>query len=88
MNTDVKIFSFYVSILLIADFVCFVLYYVRKYLNESKESKTQACQARREQSDFIEHLCHFFDMDIGGREEPRDLLLSKVHDYRIMLYAD
>ncbi|XP_072851402.2 coiled-coil domain-containing protein 170 isoform X9 [Pogona vitticeps] len=52
---------------------------IRKYISESKESKTQASQARREHSDFIEHLCHFFDMDIG-EEEPQDLLLSKVDD--------
>ncbi|KAJ7342055.1 hypothetical protein JRQ81_008462 [Phrynocephalus forsythii] len=53
---------------------------IRKYVSESKESKSQASQARREHSDFIEHLCNFFDMDIGEKEEPQEILLSKIGD--------
>ncbi|XP_032999891.1 coiled-coil domain-containing protein 170-like isoform X3 [Lacerta agilis] len=53
---------------------------VRTYLNESNESKTQASKASRVHNEFIAHLCHFFDMSIVEKEEPREMLLSKISD--------
>uniref|UniRef100_A0A670IVI7 Coiled-coil domain containing 170 n=1 Tax=Podarcis muralis TaxID=64176 RepID=A0A670IVI7_PODMU len=52
---------------------------VRTYLNESEESKTQASKASRVHNEFIAHLCHFFDMSIIEKEEPQEMLLSKVY---------
>ncbi|XP_062981762.1 coiled-coil domain-containing protein 170 [Elgaria multicarinata webbii] len=51
---------------------------IRKYLNESEEMKIQASKASREHSEFITHLCNFFDMGIRGKEEPQEQLLSKI----------
>ncbi|XP_028579505.2 damage-control phosphatase ARMT1 isoform X3 [Podarcis muralis] len=53
---------------------------VRTYLNESEESKTQASKASRVHNEFIAHLCHFFDMSIIEKEEPQEMLLSKISD--------
>ncbi|KAF7254481.1 hypothetical protein EYD10_00454, partial [Varanus komodoensis] len=49
-----------------------------KYLNESESVKIQASQASRQHSEFITQLCHFFDMDLRGKEEPQEHLLSKI----------
>ncbi|XP_044278632.1 coiled-coil domain-containing protein 170 [Varanus komodoensis] len=51
---------------------------IRKYLNESESVKIQASQASRQHSEFITQLCHFFDMDLRGKEEPQEHLLSKI----------
>ncbi|XP_053238154.1 coiled-coil domain-containing protein 170-like isoform X6 [Podarcis raffonei] len=53
---------------------------VRTYLNESEENKTQASKASRVHNEFIAHLCHFFDMSIIEKEEPQEMLLSKISD--------
>ncbi|XP_061480116.1 coiled-coil domain-containing protein 170 isoform X1 [Rhineura floridana] len=53
---------------------------IRKYLNECEESKTQASKASRKHSEFIAQLCHFFDMGIREKEEPQEILLSKISD--------
>ncbi|XP_034964641.2 coiled-coil domain-containing protein 170 isoform X3 [Zootoca vivipara] len=53
---------------------------VRTYLNESEESKTQASKVSRVHNEFIAHLWHFFDMSIIEKEEPQEMLLSKISD--------
>nr|XP_034964641.1 coiled-coil domain-containing protein 170 isoform X4 [Zootoca vivipara] len=53
---------------------------VRTYVNESEESKTQASKASRVHNEFIAHLWHFFDMSIIEKEEPQEMLLSKISD--------
>nr|XP_056709633.1 coiled-coil domain-containing protein 170 [Euleptes europaea] len=49
---------------------------IRQYVKESEESKIQASKASSEHDEFIARLCHLFD--IRGREEPQELLLSKI----------
>ncbi|XP_042302835.1 coiled-coil domain-containing protein 170 isoform X2 [Sceloporus undulatus] len=53
---------------------------IRKFLNASEESKTQASKASRKHCEFIADVCHFFDMDIRGKEDPQKLLLAKIGD--------
>ncbi|XP_014375967.1 coiled-coil domain-containing protein 170 isoform X3 [Alligator sinensis] len=49
-----------------------------KYIDECEETKNQVSEISRKNGEFLAHLSGVLDIDIRGKEEPQDLLISKL----------
>lgn len=47
-------------------------------MDECEESKNQISEISRKNGEFLAHLSGVLDIDIRGKKEPQDLLISKV----------
>ncbi|XP_069090818.1 coiled-coil domain-containing protein 170 isoform X2 [Pleurodeles waltl] len=53
---------------------------LKKYYTQWEESKHHASRNSRNFEEFLTHLSGCLEMDIRGREQPQDLLISKVSE--------